>query len=63
MLVFVNRDKAILMSVEVRATLRHCLGFFKNFTSHGIKALNIDHILRKVKNIHINMLTATKSLG
>jgi hypothetical protein len=51
------------MSVEVAATLRHCLGVLKSVTSDGIKALKIDDILRKVKNIHINMLTARKSFG
>jgi hypothetical protein len=47
---------------EVAANLSHCFGVFKNFASRSIKALKIDTLI-KVKNIHMNMLTARKSLG
>jgi hypothetical protein len=47
----------------VAATVRHYFGVFTNFASQSNEALKIDGILMQVKNIHINVLTARKSLG
>jgi len=46
----------------VAANLSHCFEVFKNFASKSIETLKID-VLMKVKNIHINKLTARKGLG
>jgi len=47
----------------VAATLRHFFGVFKHFAWQRIEVLKTDDILKKVKNININMLTARKIFG